>query len=198
MDITSDWTSRSWILKNTVEMIPLIQVWNMHYAAHNRDSTYLQACDFRRLYTEINTADMQLQIMDLVQRIFNLPAHADHVGIKVWETKSAVWLKANKMPAQDNARSGKGYGGAYMIFDVDMVSLWHTFLLNNIYVRFGDRFLKQGCAMGTNCAPQLANFYLAAYELAFLRRLADIYHTSGPGSSNTPLKHRQVEPVASR
>ena len=68
-----------------------------------------------------------------------------------------------------------------MTFDVDMVGLWLAFLLNNMYVWFGDRFLKQiqGCPMGTDCALQLANFYMAAYEHAFLRRLADIYHTSG-------------------
>ena len=129
------------------------------------------------MYTEINTADMKVQIMSLVTMIFDLPEHAGHVGIKVWETKPAVWLRANQIPANDNDRSGSGHGGRYMIFDLAVINLWLSFLLESVYVRFGDRVQRQiqGTPMGTNCAPHLANFYLASYEHAFLRRLVAIY-----------------------
>ena len=99
MGITADWTSRSWVLRNTADLIPLLQIWNTQYAQHSIASPKLQTFDFERLYTNIHTADMQQQIMDLVHQIFGLPAHSGHVGIKVWETQPAIWLKANKMPA---------------------------------------------------------------------------------------------------
>lgn len=92
-----------------------------------------------RLYTNIDTDDMQHQIMDLVTQVFGLPQHAAHVGIKVWHTQPAVWLKANRMPAHDHDRSGSGHGGEFMIFDLETVEMWLTFLLTHMYVRFGDK-----------------------------------------------------------
>ena len=40
------------------------------------------------------------------------------------------------------------------------------FLLNNIYVQFGNTIYKQivGIPMGTNCAPLIADLYLYGYE----------------------------------
>lgn len=177
MGITADWASRSWVLRNTADLIPLLQIWNTQYAQHSIASPKLQTFDFERLYTNIHTADMQQQIMDLVHQIFGLPAHSGHVGIKVWETQPAIWLKANKMPAHDRDRSGSGHGGAFMLFDLATIECWLSYLLTHMYVRFGDNTWRQdqGTPMGTNCAPNLANMYLAQYELRFLQRLAQIH-----------------------
>ena len=132
---------------------------------------------FERLYTNIDTADMEGHITLLVSRIFELDRHANHVAIKVWETKPAVWLKQNQVPADDQARSGSGHGGKFMIFDEETIGIWLSFLLSNMYVRFGDQIFRQiqGTPMGTNCASHLANFYLTSHELMFISRLARVY-----------------------
>jgi len=177
MGISAAWTARSWVLKNTAELIPLLHIWNVQYAQHSPAPPPLDSCDFARLYTNIETADMHAQIMELVVCIFALPQHSNHAGIKVWQTKPAVWLRQNQMPATDQARSGTGHGGKYMIFDIHTIDVWLSFLLANMYVRFGDQIRRQiqGTPMGTNCASHLANYYLTMYELSFIMRLAALY-----------------------
>ena len=120
---------------------------------------------------------MHAQIMELVVCIFALPQHDNHAGIKVWEAKPAVWLRQNQMPANDQAMSGTGHGGRYMIFDLHTMDVWLSFLLANMYVKFGDQIRRQiqGTPMGTNCASHLANFYLTMYELSFIMSLAALY-----------------------
>ena len=47
------------------------------------------------------------------------------------------------------------------------------FLIDNIYVVFGDQVFQQtiGIPMGTNCAPLLADLFLYSYEAEFLQHL---------------------------
>ena len=47
------------------------------------------------------------------------------------------------------------------------------FLVDNIYVRFGEQLFRQiiGIPMGTNCAPLLADLFLYSYEIEFLDKL---------------------------
>ena len=44
-----------------------------------------------------------------------------------------------------------------------------TFLLDNIYIRFGSKLYRQivGIPMGTNCAPLVADLFLFCYERDF-------------------------------
>ena len=48
-----------------------------------------------------------------------------------------------------------------------------SFLLDNIYVRFGENLYKQvvGIPMGTNCAPLVADLFLYTYEKEFIQNL---------------------------
>ncbi|DBA66734.1 TPA: hypothetical protein ACH3X2_001883 [Trebouxia sp. C0005] len=48
------------------------------------------------------------------------------------------------------ARSGTGHGGKFMIFDIDTIDIWLTFLLSNMCVKFGDQVHRQiqGTPMG--------------------------------------------------
>ena len=41
-----------------------------------------------------------------------------------------------------------------------------TFLLDNIYIRFGSKLYRQivGVPMGINCAPLVADLFLVCYE----------------------------------
>ena len=50
-----------------------------------------------------------------------------------------------------------------------------TFLLDNIFVRFGTKLYRQvvGIPMGTNCAPLVADLFLFCYERDFMMPLSD-------------------------
>ena len=50
-----------------------------------------------------------------------------------------------------------------------------TFLLDNMFIRFGTKLYRQvvGIPMGTNCAPQVADVFLFCYEGDFMMSLSD-------------------------
>ena len=50
-----------------------------------------------------------------------------------------------------------------------------TFLLDNIFIRFGTKLYRQvvGITMGTNCAPLVADLFLFCYERDFMMSLSD-------------------------
>ena len=50
-----------------------------------------------------------------------------------------------------------------------------TFLLDNIYIRFGSKLYKQivGIPLGTNCVPLVADLFLFCYERAFILSLLE-------------------------
>ena len=52
-----------------------------------------------------------------------------------------------------------------------------TFLLDNIYIRFGSKLYRQivGIPMGTNCAPHEADLFLFCYERGFMLFLSEDY-----------------------
>ena len=59
----------------------------------------------------------------------------------------------------------------YKYSDEDKAML--GFLVDNIYVVFGDKVFQQtvGIPMGTNCAPLLADLFLYSYEAEFAQKL---------------------------
>ena len=145
----------------------------------------LHTYDFKRLYTNIDTADMKAQTMRLIGKIF--AAHPSHAGIKVWQKAPAVWLKPNQMPAPNAPRHGTGSAGCFFVFDLATVQTFLHFLLENIFVTFGDTLLQQiiDTPMGTNCASLLANFFLAMYVDDFVDNMAGILHTLTVKGYNT-------------
>ena len=54
-----------------------------------------------------------------------------------------------------------------------------TFLLDNIYIRFGSKLYRQviSTTMGTNCAPLVADLFLFCYETDFILSLSDDYQS---------------------
>ena len=50
-----------------------------------------------------------------------------------------------------------------------------TFLLDNIYIRFGSKLFRQnvGIPMGTNCVPLVADLFLFSYERDFMLSLSE-------------------------
>ena len=51
-----------------------------------------------------------------------------------------------------------------------------TFLLDNIYMRFGIRLFRQiiGIQMGKNCAPLVADLFLFCYERDFFLKKSNL------------------------
>ena len=58
----------------------------------------------------------------------------------------------------------------YTLWTCQKVCKALTFLLDNIYIRFGTKLLRQtvGIPMGTNCAPLVADLFLFCYERDFM------------------------------
>ena len=50
-----------------------------------------------------------------------------------------------------------------------------SYLLDNIYIRFGNKLYRQivGIPMGTNCDPLVVNLFLFCYERDFMTSLSD-------------------------
>ena len=171
--VEAAWVARSWVLRNTASFIPLIEVWNLQYAPYAPERPKVAARDFARWYTNIPHNDMLTTFMQLIRTVFMLDSHRDHAGIKIREKKHALWLTADQMPVDPLHRSGKGEGGAYVIFDLDMIEHWLSFLLQNMFVHFGGRLRRQD--IGANCACNQASLYLTAYALRFIVNLMHVH-----------------------
>ena len=63
----------------------------------------------------------------------------------------------------------------YNLWSCQKVSEALTFLLKNIYIRFGSKLYRQilGIPMGTNCARLVADLFLFCYERDFMLSLSD-------------------------
>ena len=59
---------------------------------------------------------------------------------------------------------------ASMVFNVAKVNRLLNWLIDNIYVKCGDKLFRQkiGIPMGTDCAPFLANLFLYSYEYEWI------------------------------
>ena len=58
----------------------------------------------------------------------------------------------------------------YTLWSYQKVCEALTFLIDNIYIRFGTKLYRQivGIPMGTNCAPLVADLFLFCYERDFM------------------------------
>ncbi len=184
MHIHDGWTARCWALEDTAAVIPLLHIWNFQYAHRSPETPMLQAHDFTRLYTNIRNEDMRLKLLSMICRVFSLPdhVHLGHTAIKIRETKHAQWLKAHEVPTDYRAKNRTGDGGAFIIFDLRMIEIRVTYLLDNLFVMFGGELSRQaiGAPMGSNCSGGLVNVYLSAHELSFVQQLSDIYTSPSP------------------
>ena len=66
-----------------------------------------------------------------------------------------------------------------------------TFLLDNIFIRFGTKLYRQvvGLRMGTNCAPLVADLFLFCYERDFMMSLSDDSQADAIDAFNTTSRY---------
>ena len=70
--------------------------------------------------------------------------------------------------------TSKGHDRGYHLWSCQNVCDALSFLLDNIYIRFGTKLYRQivGIPMGTNCAPLVADLFLFCYERDFMKNLS--------------------------
>ena len=119
--------------------------------------TSLSTYDFSTLYTTLPHNLIKDKLIDLIERTF--------------QREGSPYLACNDRNAFFTSEKPKKYHA----WSCQNVCDALTFLLDNIFVRFGTKLYGQvdGIPMGTNCAPLVADLFLFCYERDFMMSLSD-------------------------
>ena len=117
-------------------------------------STY----DFSTLYTTLPHNLIKEKLLDLIERTF-------------YKKEGELCLACNDKNA---FFTSKDHHKGYQLWSCQNVCDALSFLLDNIYIRFGTKLYRQivGIPMGTNCAPLVADLFLFCYERDFTKDLS--------------------------
>lgn len=137
-----------WSIKNSTELLTKLE--GNGYIASNI-STY----DFSTLYTSLPHNLIKERLLKLIKDTFKRENH--------------LFIACNNNRAFFSSNKYKGY----KMMDKYDVCASLTFLIDNIFVRVGEKVYKQiiGIPMGTNCAPLIADLFLFCYEKDFMLSL---------------------------
>ena len=136
-----------WSIKNSGEVLSKLK--DRGYQA-----TSLSTNDFPTLYTTLPHNLIEEKLLDLIERTFN-------------KKEGKLYLACNDRKAFFTSEDRyKGYN----LWSCQNVCDALSFLLDNIYIRFGTNLNRQivGISMGTNCAPLVAELFLFCYERDFI------------------------------
>ena len=138
-----------WSIKNSVEILDKLK--NRHFRASS-----LNTYDFSTLYTTLPHHLIKAKLTQLIQKTF--------------AREKCSFLACNHF----RAFFTNAYLDDYTIWTCHDVCESLSFLLDNIFVRFGDTIYRQvvGIPMGTNCAPLVADLFLYCYERDFMLSLS--------------------------
>ena len=89
---------------------------------------------------------------------------------KIFKNKLTLYLACNDKKAFFTSTDHRGY----QLWSCQNVCDALSYLLENIYIRFGNKLYRQvvGIPMGTNCAPLVADLFLFSYERDFMTSLS--------------------------
>ena len=120
--------------------------------------TSLSTYDFSTLYTTLPHDLIKEKLLDLIGRTF-------------YKKESKLYLACNDKKAFFT--SADHYRG-YHLWSCQNVCDALSFLLDNIYIKFGTKLYKQivGIPMGTNCAPLVADLFQFCHERDFMKALS--------------------------
>lgn len=143
-----------WIADNSKGIISRLESINRRGMARD-----VATFDFQTLYTKIPHQQLKAEMKWVVDTGFALAKH---------EGKSVLSLRGRSAGFVTEPRSGKAISALKL---TEMIN----YLIDNIYVTCGDKVFRQtiGIPMGTSCAPLLANLYLFALELKWIRARLD-------------------------
>ena len=142
-----------WILKNSKDLLDYIQ--SRSLSSCNNIKTF----DFSTLYTTIPHSKLKHRLRELVQLCF----------IKKNDQRRYKYLLLRK----EKSYFAKNHSDSTKMFsETDIINMLE-FLIDNIFVIFGGRFLQQtvGIPQCTNCAPLLAELFLYSYDAYFIQGL---------------------------
>ena len=121
-------------------------------------ATSLSTYDFSTLNTTLPHNLINEKLLDLIERTF-------------YKKEGDLYLACNDKKAFFHFEDH--YKG-YQLWSCQNVCDALSFLLDNIYIRFGTKLYRKivGISMGTNCAPLVADFFLFCYEGDFMKDLS--------------------------
>ena len=138
-----------WSIKNSGEILSKFDQKDFNISSVN---TY----DFSTLYTSLPHKLIKDKLIYLINRTFS--------------REKKMYLACNKSKAFFTDVIYE----RYTMWTREDVCAALMFLLDNIFVRFGQKIYRQviGIPMGTNCAPLIADLFLYCYEKDFMLHLA--------------------------
>ena len=142
----------SWPIINSGEVLSKLK--DIGYQA-----TSLSTYGFSFLYTTLPHNPIKEKLLDLIERTFYKK-----------EGKRCLACNDNKKAFFTSADHCRGYH----LWSCQNVCDALSFLLDNIYIRFGIQLYRQivGIPMDTNCAPLVADLFLFCYERDFMKNLS--------------------------
>ena len=140
-----------WSIKNSSEILDKLK-------ARDFNATSLSTYDFSTLYTTLHHNLIKDKLIDLIERTF--------------KREGSPYLAGNDINAFLLQKKKKNI---YHAWSCQNVCDALTFLLDNIFIRFGTKLYRQvvGIPMATNCAPLVADLFLFCYERGFMMSLSD-------------------------
>ena len=117
----------------------------------------LSTYDFFTLYTNLPHNLIKDKPVDLIERTF--------------QREGSLYIACNDRNAFFTSVAVRNYN----LWSCQKVCEALTFLLANIYIRFGSKLYRQivGIPMGTNCARIVADLFLFCYERDFMLSLSE-------------------------
>ena len=142
--------NRFWILPNSKALLE-----QLNGAGVRVPYEEISSWDFSTLYTTIPHADLKRCLKSLIYKTYE----------KNKFQKMIITFRS--------AYFGNDVKDGQYAFEYDEFIELLEFLIDNIYVKFGESVFRQtiGIPMGTNCAPLLANLYLFYHEYKFFENL---------------------------
>ena len=142
-------TSGHWIVNNKEDTL-----FNLNFLNNLGSSRSIKSFDFKKLYTNLPHDKLVDKMSELIKLCFS--------------EKKVNYINVSKK----YTASWSCKGGGHWAFTEEDITEMFQFLINNIYVSFGDKIFRQviGIPMGCDCAPQVADLFLFAYEHDFISK----------------------------
>ena len=139
-----------WSIKNSCEVLNKLK-------SRGFRASSLSSYDFSTLYTTLPHNLIKTNLVDLIERTF--------------QREGSLYIVCNDKNAFFTSDAVRNYN----LWSCQKVCEALTFLLDNIYIRFGSKLYRQivGIPMGTNCAPLVADLFLFCYERDFMLSLSE-------------------------
>ena len=139
-----------WSIKDSCEVLNKLK-------SRGHRASSLSTYDFCTLYTTLPYNLIKDKLVDLIERTF--------------QREGSLYIACNDKNAFFTSDAVRNYN----LWSCQKVCEALTFLLDNIYIRFGSKLYRQivGIPIGTNCAPLVADLFLFCYERDFMLFLSE-------------------------